>query len=447
MIRVTNDAIINIRDQVFAGKAALDENERKNLLHSIEKEIAKIIKDNRFVNFPEQISVWQEIFISLFSGQLADDFAGSVRCETFYNFGRYLLDFSGTGEAIFENKRLIHAYLDIFRLSEFLIRIYGENRWADLIHALIDKSNFAIAELFRQRVRDYENKTLFKVIRGGSETGYSWRQVDILVESYSKALLNSQSQYPGKVAFLMENSLQTALLDLACLTTGIVNIMIPANSVPQHVAFILNQTEASLLIISNEKQLHKVKSVRKEIPHLKQVVLLQGGSVEDWVMPHKEFISSAVHVSHEKIEESRSQISMDSLASIMYTSGTTGEPKGIMFSQMNIVYKRFCRAMALPEIGDQDQYLCYLPLYHTFGRWLEMMGSIFRGACYSFMENPSVETMIANMRQVKPTIFISIPKKWLQLYDRVAEKVDIEVDDESLILKAVQDITDRKSVV
>ncbi len=441
MIRVTNDAIINIRDQVFAGKAALDENERKNLLHSIEKEIAKIIKDNRFVNFPEQISVWQEIFISLFSGQLADDFAGSVRCETFYNFGRYLLDFSGTGEAIFENKRLIHAYLDIFRLSEFLIRIYGENRWADLIHALIDKSNFAIAELFRQRVRDYENKTLFKVIRGGSETGYSWRQVDILVESYSKALLNSQSQYPGKVAFLMENSLQTALLDLACLTTGIVNIMIPANSVPQHVAFILNQTEASLLIISNEKQLHKVKSVRKEIPHLKQVVLLQGGSVEDWVMPHKEFISSAVHVSHEKIEESRSQISMDSLASIMYTSGTTGEPKGIMFSQMNIVYKRFCRAMALPEIGDQDQYLCYLPLYHTFGRWLEMMGSIFRGACYSFMENPSVETMISNMRQVKPTIFISIPKKWLQLYDRVAEKVDIEVDDESLILKAVQDIT------
>lgn len=125
----------------------------------------------------------------------------------------------------------------------------------------------------------------------------------------------------------------------------------------------------------------------------------------------------------------------------MYTSGTTGEPKGIMFSHANIVYKRFCRAMAIPVISDKDRYLAFLPLYHTFGRWLEMTGAIFWGSEYCFMENPSVETMIDNMRFVKPSIFISIPKKWIQLYEYITARVDVEADDDDKINSVVTDAT------
>ncbi|MCW8814140.1 MAG: GNAT family N-acetyltransferase, partial [Chlorobium sp.] len=105
----------------------------------------------------------------------------------------------------------------------------------------------------------------------------------------------------------------------------------------------------------------------------------------------------------------------------------------IMFSQTNIVYKRFCRAMAIPEIGDEDRFICFLPLYHTFGRYLEMMGSVFWASEYCFLENPSVEAMISNMQLVKPTVFISIPKKWMQLYEYITSKVDIEVDEDQKI--------------
>jgi len=88
------------------------------------------------------------------------------------------------------------------------------------------------------------------------------------------------------------------------------------------------------------------------------------------------------------------------VCTIIYTSGTTGDPKGIMFSQMNLVYKRFCRAMALPEIGPDDRFLSFLPLFHTFGRYLEMLGSVFWGAEYAFMENPAMETMLDNMKRI-----------------------------------------------
>jgi long-chain acyl-CoA synthetase len=108
---------------------------------------------------------------------------------------------------------------------------------------------------------------------------------------------------------------------------------------------------------------------------------------------------------------------------------------------MNIVYKRFCRAMAIPGISDKDRYLAFLPLYHTFGRYLEMTGAIFWGAEYCFMENPAVETMISNMQLVKPSIFISIPKKWIQLYEYITARVDIEVEDEEKILDEVKKAT------
>ena len=110
----------------------------------------------------------------------------------------------------------------------------------------------------------------------------------------------------------------------------------------------------------------------------------------------------------------------------MYTSGTTGTPKGIRFSHRNIVFKRFARALALPEIGEDDVFLCYLPLFHTFGRFLEMYGCVFWGATYVFLDSPSVEALIGGMRRHRPTVFISVPKKWIQLYDAIARAVDLE---------------------
>ena len=132
---------------------------------------------------------------------------------------------------------------------------------------------------------------------------------------------------------------------------------------------------------------------------------------------------------------------MDSVATIMYTSGTTDNPKGIKFNHTNLITKRFARAFALPNISSEDTFLCYLPLFHTFGRFFELMGSIFWGATYSFAQSPAFNTLLKDFKIIKPSIFISIPKRWVQLYELIQTKVDIDDGDDIEIFKELTKIT------
>ncbi|MCB9259290.1 MAG: AMP-binding protein [Ignavibacteriales bacterium] len=434
----------NLKSQFLAGKSSFSDSEKNNLIANAVIEISKIDLKNEEVINDEFIKEFHDMLHSLQEGDFVIDFLIECSEEIFYKTGLYIEELFKIKEL--ENSEyvseLCYLYLNYFRHSEFLQKISDQKKWTDLVSKLIDYSNFNTRVLFKQRVSQYSKRTLFNVLLGTKITSYSWEQIDNIVKQYSASILNliENKNSKPRIAFLTENSLTMALMDFACLNSGTINVMIPANSVPQHISYIINQTECDYILVSNEKQLVKLKSVKKDIPSLKKAVLIEGTSAEDWVISFKEFIDLAKANKDIVIEDNP----INSPATLMYTSGTTGEPKGIIFTQKNIIFKRFCRAIALPKINDSDSFLAYLPLYHTFGRWLELMGSIFWGTTYSFMENPSAETMMANMQMVKPTIFISIPKKWMQLYEHISSQVDIEHDEEEKIKNEVLEVTGGK---
>lgn len=435
-----NKSFDNWIEKIGAGSGSKTEKEIDEIGHQLNlflKEQARIYSKTSLKN-------WNRITASAQSSDMLGPLAKRLDPQVFYEFGQLLLKKSPDKMQDKDTpfKPAIHFYLNFLRQSTFLTKIYKQVQWESLVYELISKSNFTINALFKQRLLEYDRKTFFGIIKANTVKNYSWQSVNDEMLTYQKgiySLTESVSKKNAKIAFLLENSLTMATLDLACLTMGTVNVMIAANSVPQHVEFILNQSKAGILFVANDKQLAKVKSIKSKLPHLKKVILMEGSSIEEWVLSWNEMLELAAKVNEQTISKASDKVNVDDLATIMYTSGTTGDPKGIMFSQMNLVYKRFCRAMALPEIGNSDRFLSFLPLFHTFGRFLEMLGSVFWGAEYFFMENPARDTMLKNMRKVKPTIFISIPKKWYELYDYVASKVDLEFDDPEKILQATKE--------
>ncbi len=424
----------DILQRLRAGKEAHTSKEQSALFQSINQLLETAVGQGPFD--AEFYRLAGEILnLSVDSG-FAEALSAELNPDILFAFGQQLVKVNNPAVVA-----CMHGYLNVFRLSPFLKQVAGESRWPELIAAIIVASDFTVPRLLAQRLHAYKNKTLFRVLEGNSETKYTWQEAYEQIHRLSLALLGlvgAEKSKEVKIAFLMENSLSMALLDLACLSTGIVNIMIPANSVPSQIEFIVRQTGASFILLSNDKQLAKVKSIRSKLPTLQQVVLLSGSSMEPWVLSFEEFLKHAGGVNEALLSKKQNNLRSEQLATVMYTSGTTGDPKGIMFSQKNIIFKRFCRALALPDIGTNDRFLSFLPLYHTFGRWLEMMGSIFWAAEYAFMENPALSTMLDNMKRVHPTIFISIPKKWMQLYEHVAGHVDMERDDPETIQSFVK---------
>ncbi len=336
--------------------------------------------------------------------------------------------------------------LDLLRRPAVLRRIAAggeEGLWAQRILTAIEASDFTVGPLFRQRAATYSDKVLYKIPERRGSTSLTWSDVAGRLETLARGLLSLYADAPpAPIAIISENRLEVALLDHACLTSGIFNVMVPANATDADVGYILGHAKIGTVVVSGREQLDKVEKNRSALPDLKHVIALDpvDGPAGN-VMTLAELEAGAGAVPVALIEERSNAVRIGDVATAMYTSGTTGVPKGIQYSHRNLVFKRFARALALPEIGDDDAFLSYLPLFHTFGRFFELMGCVFWGATYCFLTDPKVEALIDGMQRFRPTVFISVPRKWIQLHESIVKRADPMNASDEEVRDAARDLT------
>ncbi len=311
--------------------------------------------------------------------------------------------------------------------------------WLRLLLPIIPKADYTFGELLRSR-EETDPKTVAIRTLGADATELTVAELSRRTRAIARGLLAILGEDPeARVAILSENCLEAALCDLACLSNGFVDFPLPANAVAEQIVYMLKHSRARVLLCSDEEQVAKVLPSLSGLPDLREVVVFSRTCAErNGLLSLDQMVGQGAGFDEAARAARAAAVKATDMATAMYTSGTTGKPKAIIFTHENIVSKRLCRGFALPEIGEGDAFLCYLPLYHTFGRYLELTGTLWWGATYTFARSTAQASLLEDFRSVKPSVFISVPKKWMELQDAaVWEAASDDVDETAAHLRVI----------
>ncbi len=188
------------------------------------------------------------------------------------------------------------------------------------------------------------------------------------------------------------------------------------------VAYLAGDCNASIIFVEDDEQLDKVLAIRETLPALRLIVVFDMKGLRDFaddmVCSFADFLLRGSVLLRDQPDWSALQagkVLPDSLAILVYTSGTTGPPKGAMVSHANLVFQ-VVNSAPLWEMREGDDRLAFLPLCHIAERYFTYF-SMYRGVVSNFVENPA--TVLEDIREVQPEFMLAVPRIWEKLYSQV----------------------------
>jgi long-chain acyl-CoA synthetase len=265
---------------------------------------------------------------------------------------------------------------------------------------------------------------MFAAKENGTWKKYSTNEVRQLVDSLSMGLLHIGVGYQDgtlegrdKIAILSNNRPEWLTLDLAVQQTGALLTPIYPTISPNELEFILNDASIKIVFVSDKELYDKVQSVRAKTPSVQAVYSF---NQLDGVLNWKELLHNGTHDDHEKLKSIKKSIKPEELATILYTSGTTGFPKGVMLSHKNIVENVLNVEEIVSAVANSsDRCLSFLPLNHIFERMVSYI-YIYIGVSIYYAE--SIDTVGDNIKEVKPTLFTTVPRLLEKVYEKIMAK-------------------------
>lgn len=250
----------------------------------------------------------------------------------------------------------------------------------------------------------------------------SWPDYFKMSEQVAAGLSTMGVKRGDRVVILSNTRYQWAVCDMAILGMGGVTVPIYQNSTPEDVVFILNNSQAVAVFIEDAGQLNKIQSLSDQIEKMPQLISftpVRDPEVVQWsdlLAKGKSHLSSQPEFYLNEIEKNR----LSDMATIVYTSGTTGQPKGVVLLH-SCIASEIEDLKALLELSDNDSTLTFLPFAHIFGR-IELWANIYIGWKMAFAE--SIDRIGPNLTEIRPTFMVAVPRIFEKIYSRILSQID-----------------------
>jgi len=253
----------------------------------------------------------------------------------------------------------------------------------------------------------------------------SWQEMDIQVCRWRRALLTHHLPAGARVAVLVPNGLEHVCMDLAALSLALVPVPLHVVDNPDSIGYILQDSQASLLLVDSAARWQAIAAAGGVTPALQRVIVLAADATapgSDLVLGLDAWLQAANRTNGQSGDDSElHSVSPDAMAALVYTSGTTGRPKGVMLSHRNIV-SNIQAVLERFELTERDVLLSFLPLSHTLERTLGYYLPIAAGACVAYAR--SIALLQDDLVSVRPTVLVSVPRIYERIYARVQETMD-----------------------
>ncbi len=253
---------------------------------------------------------------------------------------------------------------------------------------------------------------------------WTWARTAAAVREIGDGLL-ALGFRPGDTASILANTvIEWVLVDLAVLSAGGVSNGIYPTDAAAQVEYLCADSGTSIVFVEDDEQLDKVLAVRELLPRLAKIVVFDTEGLRDFRDPQvlslaqlRELGRARARAHPHEFDERIAGCRPEDLAILVYTSGTTGKPKGAMHSHAGLVFTvRGYNAIVAQD--EHDERMCFLPLCHIAERLGGEYFSVYTGSVLNFVENP--ETVPENVREIAPTVFTAVPRIWEKFYSSVA---------------------------
>jgi len=257
----------------------------------------------------------------------------------------------------------------------------------------------------------------------GVEKTWTWTDYHQDVRTVAKAFISLGFARFDSVCILGFNAPEWVISDVAAIFAGgFASGIYPTNG-PEACKYILEQSNCSILVVEDGRQLDKVWALRDQLPHLKKVVQYSGVPTHPGVLSWADLLSRGKEQEEEILMARLRRIAINQCSTLVFTSGTTGNPKGVMLSHDNMTWNSINATSLYKMEHANTRVLSYLPLSHVAAQMVDIVAMMaVAGTTYFADKNVLKSSLLDNLQWCKPTVFFAVPRVWEKIMEKMLEK-------------------------